>query len=604
MDHTPFAISHMLNTPGIRGQIRLATEALAPILSPENGLGRAYQVCTTWQRRFELALRSEIPDWPGLAAFRYMLDFTPPPEVINTLQQTAAAAETAADCPRWLNTFAQCQHAYHQYLVEKRDLYAGKFLVTDAAAEWLLAQLPRCQPVLGGQAGNILWLWQSIGAQGYAFTPYCSQRLAGDTLAQPPMAAGRLLWLQGGEARIARLAETPALAGLGGRNDHSGDAPTAVSLTLVREGRRLIFILPGFRLLDPQASRGYQTVQYFFRGQPLSTTPLSSPDSPHTWPSIPLFGECSLTATGELEIHLTDPDHLAAAITGQVDYAVIGGIDAIFYDDWLRADPPLQARLLQLLEKQLRAMAECGVRIGVELSGLPRREYALFIQRLCRDDVIVALGINGVDELPLITGQHSLDLQLYDWWLDPQSAPVELRAEARQLDERGPHFEYLTYLRARRLAQATGVRTLYVHTMTLDFVLRRDADPGALLRAQLGDLMGKGLVIAALLQRNYGPDWRKALPRMTPAINPQAMARLGHFAQHFCTFESMPAAHERLLSHGYWLAPTHGDYALAVVPVVWPHVSDEAAGATLPQDMNPTGAGDMTFGAFLLLGGI
>ncbi len=606
MAEIPFDIFAMLNAPGVRPQLLQAVEALAGVLSSPTALARAYRLCSHWQRRFELALRSEVPDWSGLAAFRYMLDFSLPPTVIDTLRSPSPPA-SAPNCLRELTSLEECRLAYHQYLIEKRDLHAGKFLVSGTAADWLLAQLKQCRALPGGQAGNILWLWQTIGAQARAFAPYCSRHLATQVLGRPPLAGGQLLWLQDGVADFRRLAQAPDLAGFAAHDGRRHDAPTATSLTVVEGGRRLIFQLPGFRLLGPDRALVWEKAQFTFQGQPLTAQPLKRPAESDTWPSIPLFGECRLQPDGVLEIALADAAQMAATVAGRADFAIIGGMDAIFYDPWLQSDPQLQARLLTMLEKQLRALAGVGVRIGLELSGLPRREYAHFIQRLCRDDVIVALGINGVDELPQVTGQESLGLQLYDWWLDPQQLPAAIQPAAQPGARPGQHFEYLTYKRAGQLAQATGVRTLYVHTLTLDFILRRDADPGALLRAQLGDMMGKGLVIAALLQRNYGNDWLSALKKMTPAVNPTAMAKLGRFAQDYDTFEpSEPGAQagHRLLSSGYRLASKPGAYSLAVVPVVWPHVSDEAAGDALPADMNPTGAGDMTFGAFFLLGGV
>src|SRR5262249_14452739 len=149
-----------------------------------------------------------------------------------------------------------------------------------------------------------------------------------------------------------------------------------------------------------------------------------------TWPAVPLFCECRIdTSSRTLVIDLVDEAQLESAIKGQVDFAVMGGIDAIFYDPWIRRSPELQARLLDVVEKQLRALATCGVRIGVELSGVPSREFAHFVRRLCAQDVIIAIGINGVDELPSVVGRPSLEKQLYEFWLDPQTVPWAVRDE-------------------------------------------------------------------------------------------------------------------------------------------------------------------------------
>ena len=54
----------------------------------------------------------------------------------------------------------------------------------------------------------------------------------------------------------------------------------------------------------------------------------------------------------------------------------------------------------------------------------------------------------------------------------------------------------------------------------------------------------------------------------------------------------------------YGIFQVHTTYSLAVVPVMWPSVSEEDSEATLPRRLNPTGSGDMTFGAFVLLAGV
>ncbi len=660
MAQLPFNAFSMLSAPGIRGQVGCAVEALTEVLPGPNAPGQAYKICDLWQRRLELALRSEIPDWAGLAAFRHSLDYTLSEEVLEALRRAGASPSSAADCPRELATVAECWQAYDQYFNQGRDLHSGKFLLCGAAAEWFQAQASQCRPTLGGQAGNILWLWRCLGADAKAYTPYLSKPLtnlafkpaqtqsdsirsstrSGSTLRdgspvsphindprsrqhlaqaqvsvrsvspnpldltqnpsfhKTPLADSQFLWLNGNQNCFKYFAEARAFAGVRRGDNSVIDAPTSASFTIAKEGRRLIYSLPGFRPLTPEAARPPEQACFIFKGQPTLDQVVACPANTDSWPAAPLFSECHINAEGMLEITLADEAQLAAAVAGQVDYAVIGGMDAIFYDPWLQTDPQLQARLLNILEKQLKALSECGVRIGVELSGIPRREYAHFVKDLCHEGVIVALGINGVDELPNVTGKASLDMQLFDWWFDPNQVPAELREQERN------HFEYLTYLRAKQLANVTGVRTLYVHTMTLDFILRRDADPGALLRAQLGDMMGKGLVIAALLQRNYDQKWFDALKEMPPAVNPKAMARLGQFASDFEKHENIPSSRDRLLTSGYRLAASPDEYSVAVVPVVWPHVSDEQVGNGLPENMNPTGAGDMAFGAFFLLGGV
>lgn len=649
MAQLPFNIFVMLSVPGMRRQVTQAVEALSKKLTEPNALGQAYKICDLWQHRLELALRSEIPDWAGLAAFRHSIDYELTQDVITALKQAKASGPSPAACLPELSTLAECWQAYDQYFNhENRELHSGKFLLKGEAAEWFQAQIKKCKPRLGGQAGNILWLWECIGADARACSFYLSKDLVNlafkpaaspsissssststyspqtrrdgspvspqtnhlrsatlPTSPPPPtrektsLARSQFLWLNGNKSGFKHLTEAVEFCGISQGSNGVAAAPTWINFTIAQAGRRLIYQLPGFRPLTPEARQVPEGVQFFYQNQPLLEHPLRRCPEINAWPAVPLFAEYHLNPEQVLEITLADKAQLTAALMSQVDYAVIGGMDAILYDPWFKTELALQDHLLSILEEQLTALAEGGVRIGMELSGVPRPTYAGFLKNLCRKNIVIALGINGIDELPWVIGEANSERE-NDWKFDPQELPDELRTPAATDD----HFDYLTYRRAKKLAQTTQVRTLYVHTETLDFILRRDADPGALLRSQLGDLMGKGFVIAALLQRNYGPEWVNHLKKMPPAVNPEAMAHLGQFASDFKKYENLNGSQDRLLTSGYWLATSPNAYSVAVVPIVWPPVSDQAVKRGLPKDMNPTGAGDMTFGAFFFLGGV
>jgi hypothetical protein len=328
----------------------------------------------------------------------------------------------------------------------------------------------------------------------------------------------------------------------------------------------------------------------------LARNPLERSSTDMTWPALPFFCSVSINQKRELEVRLATQQELDEAFRGRVQFGIISGVDLLFRDSWLTRDRELQARLLGVAQDQVEKLASCGVRLGVELSSLPMApEYARLVQSLCRSGVVVALGINGEDELPGLVGDEALAMKLPEFWLDPTEGKSVAGAACP---------EYLTYVRARKLAEATGVRTLYVHTNSLDLILRSNGDPGALLRAQQGDMMGKGLVIAALMQRAYGDDWAKELRKKMPlAVKPEAMASLVKFAQDFAKYQDAPRAEEQLMLSGFWLGSSRERHSIAVVPVMWPSVGNGVA-PELPERLNPTGAGDMTFGAFILLGGV
>ena len=144
-------------------------------------------------------------------------------------------------------------------------------------------------------------------------------------------------------------------------------------------------------------------------------------------------------------------------------------------------------------------------------------------------------------------------------------------------------------------------------------ILRRDADPGSLLRAQDADMMGKGLVIAALMRRAYGEDWPNYMPRFPLTVPARSFVRLWEFGRDFEIQERQTGASKRIFESGYWLAPSRSDYSVAVTPVLWPPTEMPGQMPVLPREQcsdgrsgqfSATGSGDMAFGAFFLLAGL
>lgn len=615
MHHLPFDITRILRLSQIRRQVLTAARQLSQ--RAEINQGYAYRICNDWQNQFEWSLRSTLPDWRVMAAFRCIADFNAPLDKINEIFPPKPGTLLSEDFPKLISTYEACWRAYQQYLPDdqqkEKDLYSGKPTLAEAAERHFLDKLGECEPVLGGQAGNIVWLARCIGMEAYAYVSYLFKdftRLPGK---YPQLEQLNMLQFDSGGHHYSHLAD---LAGKDGvRTNHPPgriEAPGGGSIVVAKSGRRLIYQFHGMRDLhqnarDPMA---WDCVEFWLGSRLLSTEPIcrkaDKDKNDVTWPTLPFFCECTIDDDKrKLIVRLARAKEIKEAFRGQIDFAVIGGIDALFYDDWLGRDKALQARLQAVVEAQLQALADVGVRIGVEISGVPSPEYARLLQRLCQKGIVVALGINGLDELPPALNDHKLANEA-DLWFEPLDLPEPLQTEAKAIKEPGPHFEYLTYLRARTLAEFMGVRTLYAHTTTLDVILRRDADPGALLRAQLGDMMGKGLGLAALLQRAYGSEWLTTpdLDKLPMAINPEAMACLGQFASDFARYEGQAKAKDQLLHSGYWLSSSTNLYSLAVVPVMWPPVAENQSVPELPQKLNATGGGDMAFGAFFFLGGV
>lgn len=628
MSTIPINIHKMLSSSKIPEQVLQATELLAKALGDNDvAKGHAYEICNTWQRRFETALRSEIPDWSGLVGFRSIIDFTIPigenPEIFLPPFIRDKIGSNILDEVRSKNlidTYEKCLAAYILFFEKSESIHSGKFTLSPGseAEKFFIQNLSKFYHVLGGQAGNISLLWRYIGANVISYVPYVYQDLVKLWDKYPELKVLKVIRFENGTYIIETLNNIPP--GVLRSDGCRVDAPSGGSIIIVKDGKRLIFQFSGTRdlYMNPEKPMSWNKVQFKYDDKDLleggSLTPNDNNDI--TWPSIPIFCQCIIDNNSKnLIIKPNNNEMIIKAFKGKVDFAIIGGTDMIFRDSWLQKDPKLQARLLTILEEQLETMASYGIRIGIEISGFPNRDYAHFIKRLCQRNIVIAIGINGVDELPDTVGKKIIcDNQLYDFWLDPQSESKDLQDEIKDTKSQKEHFEYVTYLRAKKLAEATGVRTLYVHTMALDIILRKDADPGSLLRAQLADMMGKGLVIAALIKRAYGEKWLEVLKeRMPLAIKPEAMVKLAKFAEDFDKYDGKEGTYGRVLHSGYWIAPNKNQYSMAVVPVMWPYIPETRTSENSTKDnpvqkllkgLNATGSGDMTFGAFFFLGGV
>jgi len=611
MARLPFDIESLLSMPSAYDQIEQAIRLLREVIQttqPDAAAGVAIAVVESWQSRFEDLLHSEIPDWACLAAFRSITDFNIDPSRHDPFKDVAITQPSGADVPETLKTWEELKNAYSEYFA-CRDLYSGKFTVAGEPANDLVRQMYQFRLTVGGQAGNILWLLSSINGNGRGYVPYLSGRLQ----AIPEIGETKFLSLDSAGARWAPLRSLqPGIVST--LSEERPPAPSGASFVIAQLGRRMILQLPGFRVVQPGAPAvlPFEAAQYRLNGQPLA--PPIPKDNVEVWPQVPFFARIWIEGT-VLVIDILDDDRLRDAFQSQpgglaAQQAIVGGLNALFNqkDPWLNRAEPLRSRLAQLAEQQMRCLRSCGIRIGAELSGRPDRDYSEMLKRLCGEGAIVGLGINGEDELPEITnftagGQaggtsRSVPPVSYDFYLDLAEVPTELRAAER--DKTSAAFPYITYLRARKLARALGVRTLYVHTNSIDMALRRSADPGSLVQAQRAAFLGKGLVIAALMKRSYPEDWMRQLPDMPLAVNPEAMVKLWNFALHFDKHQAR-GSFETLVTTGLWINPDDGDYSLALVPVLWPSLADRNK---MPPGLNTTGAGDMTFGAFFYLGGI
>ncbi len=332
MARTNVAVEAILRIAGIRPQFLEAVDRLRETLESlkigpgGGGYGKAYRICDIWQRRFELALRSEIPEWNGLAAFRCITDFVLTDELLRELLGDQAeellgqageeglsdkgtsqddelehgetsrepAKETQDDCPQELTDQKLCQLAFRQFFLEGRELYSGKLFALAEIQNWFLERLNDCEQTLGGQAGNILWLWNCIGMTPRAYVPYLTSRLTEMHDRAPGLGDVRVLQFKDGRGELRRLEELTQEAGVRKSGGEMTAAPSGGSFVAVRSGRRLIYQIPGFRVLGHGADNAvpWTKVRFSFPGEGGASYEIERKADDSTWPSIPLFCEC------------------------------------------------------------------------------------------------------------------------------------------------------------------------------------------------------------------------------------------------------------------------------------------------------------------------
>lgn len=605
MARLPFDIVKLASAGGVYDQVRSAKKKLREKISTTVHAGRASGLASivveTWQERLVELLHSEIPEWGCLAAYRSIIDFKLDPEKVLFLKGLRVTQPTTVDVKPILSSQDELKTAYQEYFA-CRDIHSGKFTVVDPVAKELIDGLDRSTAAIGGQAGNILWLLQCINGKPYGYVPYIPKRL------QPITEIGEIPFLlfESTGSEWKPFDKLPSV--VPGSNE---EPPYGASFVIAKNRKRMILQLQGFRVVRPNPknepeSLPFVEVEYRLDGKALA--PPIQIQNAKSWPQMPFFSFIFLEGT-KLVIDIAGEARIIKAFhrgdgSLAVQMAVMGGLNAVFYDPWLKETSALRHRLAQLVEMQMRTLRDLGIRIGAELSGKPDRDFYEMLKRLCGNGTIVALGINGEDELPEITnvtkGKDGKDNDpvSYDCYLDPNEIPLEIRS--KHLDKNACEFLYITYLRAKVLAEGLGVRTLYVHTNSIDMVLRRGADPGALATAQHAAFVGKGLVLAALMQKSYGATWLDEMPRVPLAVKPESMVQLWCFAELFDKYTAK-GSFESLLMNGLWLNPDREGYSVAVLPVIWPALEDQV---NMPPELNATGAGDMTLGAVFYLGGL
>ena len=226
---------------------------------------------------------------------------------------------------------------------------------------------------------------------------------------------------------------------------------------------------------------------------------------------------------------------------------------------------------------QLRRLAENGVKIHFEFSGKPSPNAGISKWRRSLSDIVFSAGIND--------GELFYYTELSD--CNFSSTKHNLRNVPRIFER---------YLRALFLARTLKLKRLYVHGNDVDLILLKEATPGVMRSEVMADLLGKGLVILFLLQRIHADNLEDFLKRAPAEFSKKSFMALLHFIENFAKYNKFSEEQKwNFLQQGYWVPSTRGEYAVAIVPVLWPE--------TVLQQIDTTGAGDITSALSLIFAG-
>jgi hypothetical protein len=268
MAMNPFDIKKMLSAGKIREQVWQSVQKLKESLgNTEVDLGYAYEICSVWQRRIELALRNEIPDWTGLAVFRSLTDFIIEKELWNrlfpdSLRSNIGSVRSDVEQKNFFNSPEKVSWGKHIYFNEGKPIHSGKFNLYGDAEDLLLKNIGVLTPQLGGQAGNILWLWNSIGANCVGYTPYIFKQLIELASARPELQNLQYFRFENGYNELKFLKDYAGTAGVRKTIGAREPAPSGGGVLFSEEGKRLICGFNGVSVLESGIkSRPWDRVQ-------------------------------------------------------------------------------------------------------------------------------------------------------------------------------------------------------------------------------------------------------------------------------------------------------------------------------------------------------
>jgi hypothetical protein len=295
---------------------------------------------------------------------------------------------------------------------------------------------------------------------------------------------------------------------------------------------------------------------------------LSAPDGEDEWLWVPGFVRWWVEGN---TLHLAfAEDETVRRIAADHHYLVLSGLSPATFAS---GKGPAARELAAQMRSLTAGGATLHLELGFVVSARPERGRRAQPNGGAAPEETIAPLAEAIDGLVSSAGINDSELALLTNLSDFR-VPVSSHRSA----------VFRRYQRSVALAQRLGLQRLYIHGNDVDLILRQNGSPEAMRREIQADLFAKGVVVLAILQRNL-EDWPSHAIQLAPVLLWKGFQALIAFAWDFVDQRGQDEAlFKELVETGYTLVDSPEDYAVAVVPVMWP---------TLPPGIYPGGAGDI-----------
>lgn len=570
------------------------------------GLAGLVNLIQTWNRRLKRSFDQEPPMVKVLTAFSSVLDviyFLDETELKKFVQwavgkggdegQFLSEAVTLAEGKDFSNGVENLKEVFAALIraITNPSTALKPPLLTSEIINQLLDYIESNHDsksivrMLGGASGNMAYVLTNLGIDIAVHWPYHPEVLA--KICQKPHFDR--LTIDGEQAIVSTAGQGATYNDGGEHKPH----PTRCSICVQYPEGLEIMSRPQiiskdtdrviYRILEHQNDdRGWEEITLKNENESVHIKKPSEKLGDRGWPLFPMFG--SWRVENKTLVFEVAGKEVMEKIGDDFDYVLLTGLQAL---DSELLDDKARAFIESELGKQLEVLKLKGTILHTEMGPTDTQKGMTAISRLIKKHII-SVGLNH-EELHKITSNKAYDAALQY----PDAASLEALPSI-----------YARCKRAKHLAAYLSLDELYVHGNDVDLILRKGVPRGAIWQEIGAALFAKGALFGALLLRSQPVDWYRILSeKVAPVLLSDGFIALFEFAaaisQEIFPHGDQTNQREKLFKHivrsGYYYPKKYPDeYALMVVPVMWPKVSG---------NLSTAGAGDFTSGVVAVFTG-